>query len=76
MDGVTSVAFSPDSRRIVSGSSDHAVRIWDMETEKLVGLFRGHTDGITSITFSSDGRCIVSGSYDQTVQIWDAETEW
>jgi WD40 repeat protein len=72
---VTSVAFSPDGRRIVSGSWDKTVRIWDAETGAQVSApLVGHSGSVTSVAFSPDGRRIVSGSYDETVRIWDAET--
>ncbi|KAJ6564303.1 WD40-repeat-containing domain protein, partial [Mycena capillaripes] len=72
---VTSVAFSPDGKRIVSGSYDHTVRIWDAETgAALREPLEGHTNSVTSVAFSPDGNRIVSGSYDATVRIWDAET--
>ncbi|KAJ7144060.1 hypothetical protein C8R44DRAFT_581253, partial [Mycena epipterygia] len=43
---VTSVAFSPDGRRIISGSKDHTVRIWDAETHQKIGeSLRSQADG-------------------------------
>ncbi|KDR68085.1 hypothetical protein GALMADRAFT_1354883 [Galerina marginata CBS 339.88] len=72
---VTSVAFSTDGRRIVSGSYDQTVRIWDAETGKQVGEpFGGQTACVWSVAFSPDGKRVVSGSDDKTVRIWDAET--
>ncbi|EDR04490.1 uncharacterized protein LACBIDRAFT_391733 [Laccaria bicolor S238N-H82] len=71
----TSVTFSPDGRRVVSGSDDETIRIWDAETGKLVGEpFQGHTYYITSVAFSPDGRRVLSGSCDKTIRVWDAET--
>jgi len=73
--GISSVAFSPDGRHIVSGSWDMTIRVWDAETgEVIAGPFEGHDDGVSSVAFSPDGRHIVSGSNDKTIRVWDAET--
>ncbi|CAG7845863.1 Uncharacterized WD repeat-containing protein alr2800, partial [Serendipita indica DSM 11827] len=72
---VMSVAFSPDGQRIVSGSSDRTVRLWDVETGAQIGSpLEGHTDSVRSVAFSPDGQRIVSGSDDRTVRLWDVET--
>ena len=70
-----SVAFSPDGRRIVSGSYDDTLRIWDAESGAALQRLTGHEGGpVTSVAFSPDGRRIVSGSWDRTLRIWDAES--
>jgi tRNA A-37 threonylcarbamoyl transferase component Bud32 len=71
---VNSVAFSPDGKRIVSGSQDRTLRVWDAETGKETLTLKGHTDPVNSAAFSPDGKRIVSGSADGTVKVWDAET--
>jgi WD40 repeat protein len=73
---VNSVAFSQDGKRIVSGSDDKTIRIWDSETgDVILGPLEGHTSWVNSVAFSQDGKHIVSGSYDQTVRVWDSEAE-
>ena len=72
---VTSVAFSPDGRRIVSGSLDNTLRLWDASNYKPLGTpLQGHTDWVSSVAFSPDGRRIVSGSYDGSLRLWDASS--
>ena len=70
---VTSVAFSPDGTKIVSGSWDRKVRVWDAESGQPVHEepLTGHTDLVHSVAFSPDGTKIVSKSHHETI-IWDA----
>ncbi|KAH8200762.1 hypothetical protein TruAng_005079 [Truncatella angustata] len=71
---VKSVAFSQDGSRIVSGSFDKTIRIWDTNSGKEVHKLEGHSNAVTSVAFSHDGSRIVSGSSDETVRIWDAKS--
>ena len=71
---VRSVAFSPDGKQIVSGSSDKSVRFWEASTGNELKVLKGHTDFVRSVAFSPDGKQIVSGSDDESVRVWDAST--
>ncbi|MEA5464867.1 AAA-like domain-containing protein, partial [Leptothoe sp. PORK10 BA2] len=72
---VLSVAFSPDGQRIVSGSFDNTLRLWDANTGAPIGEpLAGHGDAVWSVAFSPDGQRIVSGSFDNTLRLWDANT--
>ena len=60
------MAFSPDSKRIVSGSSDKTLRLWDAETGTAIGKpLKGHTGEVWSVAFSPDGKPHIP----QTLQI-------
>ncbi|MGO9464334.1 MAG: AAA family ATPase [Isosphaeraceae bacterium] len=73
-DRVTSVAYSPDGRRIVSGSFDKTVRVWDAHSGAELACLRRHEGPVEGVAYSPDSRRIVSGSWDKTVQVWDAES--
>ena len=67
------MAFSRDGKRIVSGSNDQSLKVWDADTGQEVFTLKGHTGAVSGAAFSGDGERIVSGSADGTVKVWDLE---
>jgi hypothetical protein len=63
-DGLSSVAFSHDGRRIVTASGDKTAKTWDAETGSELLTLKGHALSGHAVAFSSDGRRIVTGSDD------------
>jgi WD40 repeat protein len=71
---LTSVAFSPDSRRLLTTSEDQFVRVWDAATGVHLHDLDGHGNTLFCAVYSPDGRRVASGGRDDNVWIWDAET--
>jgi hypothetical protein len=51
---VDSVAISPDGKRILTGSRDKTVKVWDAQTGEEVWTLQAHRLGVTSVAFSPD----------------------
>ena len=64
----------PDGRRVVSGSSDNTLKVWDMATGRCVATLEGHSREVNGVAISPDGRRVVSGSGDYTLKVWDVAT--
>ncbi len=71
---VTSCAFSPDGRRLVSAGQDGALKLWQTATGREVFLLEGHRDVVTSCAFHPSGDMVVSGSADNTLRLWQLDS--
>jgi WD40 repeat protein/DNA-binding SARP family transcriptional activator len=81
---VKAVAFSPDSRRALSGSCQQIgandtcaqgdLILWDVESQTLLRRLEGHTGWINGVAFSPDGQTALSASGDGTLILWDVNT--
>jgi WD40 repeat protein len=67
---VNSIAFSPNSKYLLTGSEDHTARVWDISTGREISRMT-HDDSVTSIAFSPDGKQVMSSSMDHTVRVWE-----
>jgi WD40 repeat protein len=69
---IPAAAYSPDGRRIITGTTEGSIIIWDAGSGRELQTLYGHDDYVRSVAYSPDGRHIISGSDDGTVIIWDA----
>ncbi|KAG2744123.1 WD40 repeat-like protein [Suillus brevipes Sb2] len=70
---VETIALSPDSKKVASGSRDGAVKLWNVDTGKIIKTWTGHTKEVRSVSWSPDGGRVVSVSNDGTFRVWDVE---
>ena len=80
---VTSIAFSPDGKRLAAASRDGSVKVWDAVTGVTCLTLPGHTSAVYGMTYSPDGRRLVTAAggtnkggerLDSEVKLWDALT--
>jgi eukaryotic-like serine/threonine-protein kinase len=71
---VRSVAFSPDSKTLASGSQTGAIRLWEITPAGMASELckvLAHENGVESVAFSPDGKTLASGGWDHHVKLWD-----
>lgn len=73
-DIIRTVVCSRDGRFLVSGGDDKTVKLWDLESGRLIKTLEGHAKAVLSVFISPNNRWIVSGSSDHTVKLWDIES--
>jgi WD40 repeat protein len=73
-DVINSVAFSLNSKYILTGSSDKTAIVWDVAKGKIVHTLKGHDWKVTSVAISEDCKYAITGSNDGYIKIWNIET--
>jgi len=73
-DQVFSVAFNDDGTKVVSGSEDKTIKVWNVATGEMEQTLNGHTATVCSVAFNDDGTKVVSGSEDNTIKVWNVAT--
>ena len=74
---ITAIVISPDSQVIATGSADTTIKIWNLESGKLICTFgnlltwSAHKAGIASLAFSPIAQTLASSSSDGTIKLWN-----
>ncbi|KAH3672755.1 hypothetical protein WICMUC_004161 [Wickerhamomyces mucosus] len=59
---------------IISGSYDHTIRVWDLNTLTIKFILKGHTDRIYSTIYDHNRNKCISASMDSSIRVWDLKT--
>jgi WD40 repeat protein len=70
-DVIHALAFSRDSKLLASCSYDRLIKLWDVETGKLLRDLKDHSDAVYCVRFSPDGKLLASAGADRAVKVWD-----
>lgn len=74
-EAITTLDLSPDGLRIVTGSRNGSLQLWEAASGAPIGKpLIGHSSYVNSVAFSPDGKAIVSASRDHTLRLWEAGT--
>lgn len=74
-DWIQQVVMSRDHRYVLSGAMDQSIRLWDVESGKLMRVFLGHSGTVTSLAFSPDGKTFLAGTGNGSLCLWEAARE-
>lgn len=69
--GVSSIAYSGDGKRLVSGGDDRKVRVWDAGTGRELALLIGPHDRVNGVAFSATDNLVAAASREGSVYLWD-----
>ncbi len=68
---ISTIAFDPTCKRLVSGDENGKIFVWDLASGTIEQGFEGHVGQVNEIKWSPNGRWIASGGSDSTARVWD-----
>ncbi|MEH2163789.1 MAG: serine/threonine-protein kinase [Nostoc sp.] len=74
LSSVNALAISPDDHTLASGSDRKNIKLWDLNTQKVLATLSGHSHAVKSVAFSPDGQILATASDDKTIKLWQVET--
>jgi WD40 repeat protein len=68
------LAYLPDGRRVVTGSKDGTVKVWNLESREQEGTSMEHESEIKGFAVTRDGTKVISGDEDGNIKVWNIES--
>lgn len=66
--------FTPDGKKLITGSVDKLAKIWNTESGSLEHILAGHKSRIDMGAISDNGKMLATIDYDKGIKFWDIET--
>jgi WD40 repeat protein len=73
-DWVRCLSFTPDAAKLVSGSFDKTIKLWQLDTGKVLYTLGDRVKGVFALAVSPDSNFLASGSWDEKIELWNLET--
>ena len=70
-DLVSTLAFDPQARYLVSGGTDTWVCLWDLASGSLNSVLEGHSDNVNAVAVDPRGQFVMSAGHDGVLRTWD-----
>ncbi len=68
---VYSLAFTPDGKTLVVGTSNKKIHLWDIVTRTIIETINGHEHAVCELAFSADGTILASGDTGGRIHLWE-----
>lgn len=68
---VLCVLVTKDDQKVITGSEDQTVHIWDIHNGSVIAVLRGHYGAVHCLSLATHNHILVSGSGDETLKVWD-----
>ncbi|CAG8568218.1 15868_t:CDS:2 [Dentiscutata erythropus] len=71
-DGIMSLQLDDQKNRLITGSYDNTIKVWNLNTGEVVRTLTGHTRCVRALQF--DNVKLITGSMDHTLRVWNYHT--
>ena len=73
-EGATCAAFSAYGERLVSGTAQGRIYLWDVDRAAVTCKLVGHQATVEQVAVSPDDRVVATASWDRKIKLWQADT--